>query len=122
MKLNTIVKFIIAKDDSGYASDLFGVEPQNDWYDKQYYAEEIQGIIIKNRGNILAQHIFFGDGGIEKRGKIYDISKSGIRDRIKETKQMLDVYGINEKEFIENAELVDFNCFYKIEILNIKIN
>ena len=50
-KKGDLVKFNIVGDDSDYASNCFGVEPQNDWFDIQVYVEEIFGEIVKKKYN-----------------------------------------------------------------------
>ena len=55
LKKGDLVKFNVISDDSDFASNCFGVEPQNDWYDVQVYVEEIFGEIVKK--NII-EHIY----------------------------------------------------------------
>lgn len=116
MKLNQRVKIWRACDDSDYASNCFGAEPQNDWFDIQYYAEQIEAIIIQTKGSLLAQHVYKGMGGKELRGEVYDISKNGIKHRIEEVKERIEYYGIKLEDFFERISSLE--DFYTIEVLN----
>lgn len=114
LAINQRVKIWKATDESSRAVDLYGVEPQNDWFEIQYYPEQIDAIIIWNRGVLLAQHIYLGKNNIECRGNVYDISKNGISRRINEIHNRLDNYGISISRFLEGSDLKDLKDFYKI--------
>lgn len=118
MKINNRVEFWIDKNDSGYASELYGVESQNDWYDIQYYPEKIEGIIIWNKGLLLAQHVFKGKNG-ELRGEVFDISKKGIKNRILSINEKLKQFRISINDFNCDLELEcnDLNYFYDIKVI-----
>jgi hypothetical protein len=118
MKLKDRVKFWIAQNDSDYASNCFGVEPQNDWYDVQYYPEQIEGIIIWNKGLLLAQQVYKGKQGIEMRGKVFDISRNGIKQRIEQVNGMLEHYDMTIQDFFDDTEILNLDCFYDVVSLN----
>ena len=111
MKIDDKVLFWVDSDDSGMASTLFGVDPQNDWYDIQYYPEQKRGIIIENKNTILVQHIYNDDD----RGKVYDISKNGIKRRILGIETHLEIYGISVSDFTDGENSLSF--FYDIQKL-----
>ena len=115
MKIGDRVKIWIAQDDSDYASNCFGVEPQNDWYDVQYYSEQIEAIIIWNKGLILAQQVYKGKQGVEMRGKVFDISRNGINQRIGKIKEMLKHYDMTIQDFFDDENINTLNCFNEIE-------
>lgn len=114
MKINDRVKIWIAQDDSDYASNCFGVEPQNDWFVIQYYAELIEAIIIWNKGLLLAQEVYKGKQGVEMRGRVYDISRNGIKQRIEQINNMLKHYDMTIQEFFDDENSKSLNCFYEI--------
>lgn len=118
MKLKDRVKIWIAQDDSAMASDCFGVEPQNDWFDVQYYPEQIEAIIIWNKGLLLAQQVYKGKQGVEMRGKVFDISRNGIKHRIKGINEKLRNYNITVQEFFDDIEISNLNCFFDVILLN----
>ena len=117
MKIKGRVKIWIAQDDSCLASKCFGVEPQNDWYDIQYYPEQIDAVIIWNRGLLLAQHVYKGNHGVEMRGKVFDISRNGIKQRIKQINNMLEHYNMTIQQFFDDDEITSLDCFYEISII-----
>lgn len=117
MKVGTKINIWIARDDSGYASELFGVEPQNDWYDIQYYPEQIKAIVIWNKGLLLAQETYISNG-LEFRGQVFDISRNGIRKRIEEITNTLNNYGKTLEYFLEDVDEKTLDFFFKIQILN----
>jgi hypothetical protein len=114
MKINDRVKFMISQDDSDYATNCFGVEPQNNWFDVQFYAEEIEGIIIWNKGLLLAQQVYKGRQGIEMRGKVFDVSRNGINKRLDEIKTQIEKYNIKERNFLGDDEELTLNSFFEI--------
>ena len=118
MKINDRVKIWIAQNDSDYASNCFGVEPQNDWFDIQYYPELIEAIIIWNKGLLLAQEVYKGKQGVEMRGRVFDISRKGIKQRIENINCMLEHYDMSIQDFFDDENIKSLNCFYEI----IKIN
>ncbi|MFH1641736.1 MAG: hypothetical protein ABIC04_02440 [Nanoarchaeota archaeon] len=118
MNCNQRVKFWIAQDDSGYASECFGVEEQNDWYDIQYYPEQIEGIIIWDKGLLLAQQTYKGKQGVKMRGKVFDITRNGIKKRIEHIHQMLENYDMSIKDFLDGTENTSIECFYDVVSLN----
>ena len=118
MKSGQKVKFWIAQDDSDYASNCFGAEPENDWYDIQYYPEQIEGIIIWNKGLLLAQQIYKGKQGIEMCGKVFDISRNGIKQRIEYINQNLENYNMPIQDFLDGTENTSLECFFDIVFLN----
>lgn len=118
MKLKDRVKIWIVQDDSVMASDCFGVEPQNDWFDVQYYPEQIEAIIIWNKGLLLAQQVYKGKQGVEMRGKVFDISRNGIKQRIEEIKGMLEHYNMTIQEFFDDEEISNLDCFFDVVSLN----
>lgn len=116
MKVGQKIIFWVATDDSCRASECFGVEPQNDWFDIQYYPEQINGIIIWNKGLLLAQQFYKGKEGVEMRGKVFDISRNGIKVRIESIKSMLERYDMTDGDFFDNDEL-SFDSFFEIKVL-----
>lgn len=118
MKLKDRVKIWIAQNDSDYASNCFGVEPQNDWYDVQYYPEQIEAIIIWNKGLLLAQQVYKGKQGVEMRGKVFDISRNGIKQRIEQINGMLEHYNMTIIEFFDDEEISNLDCFFDVVSLN----
>ena len=118
MKLNDRVKIWIAQNDSDMASSCFGVEPQNDWYDIQYYPEQIEAIIIWNKGLILAQRVYKDKQGVEMRGEVFDISRNGIKKRLEQINLMLNYYNITIQNFLDDVEISNIDCFFEIVSLN----
>lgn len=51
-KVGDLVEFNIVSDDSDYASNLFGVEDENDWFYVSVYTSVLYGEIIKNKVTI----------------------------------------------------------------------
>lgn len=118
MKLNDRVKIWIAQDDSAMASDCFGVEPQNDWFDIQYYPYQIEAIIIWNKGLLLAQEVYKGKQGVEMRGDVFDISRNGIKKRIEQIKEKLECYDMTIQEFLAGEEMSNLDFFFDVVSLN----
>lgn len=116
MKIGDRVLIWIDQDDSDYASNCFGVEAQNDWFVIQYYPELIEAIIIWNKGLLLAQKVYKGKHGDEMRGKVYDISKNGIKNRIQKIEYMLSHYDLTIEEFFDDESITNLDCFYNIEL------
>ena len=114
MKIGQRVKFWIAQDDSDFASNCFGVEPQNDWFDVQFYPEQIEGIIIWNKGLLLAQHVFKGKYDVEMRGKVFDISRNGINQRVEQINHKLEYYNLTVKDFFDDGKTLNLNCFFNV--------
>lgn len=105
MKINQRIKFWIDTDESSYASECYLVEPQNDWFEVQYYPEQKEGIIIWNKGVLLAQEIYNGLNGVEMRGNVYEISKKAINERIIRIKDKLIWYNISLIDFFQKVKL-----------------
>lgn len=118
MKINDRVRIWIDQNDSCFASDCFGVEPQNDWFDVQYYPEQIEAIIIWNKGLLLAQKVYKGKQGVEMRGRVYDISRNGIKQRIEQINSMLKKYNMTTQEFFDDEKISNLDCFFDIVILS----
>lgn len=118
MKLKDRVKIWIAQNDSAMASDCFGVESQNDWFDIQYYPQQIEAIIIWNKGLLLAQQVYKGKQGVEMRGQVFDISRNGIKQRIEQIKGMLDYYNMTIQDFFDDEEISNLDCFFDVVSLN----
>ena len=95
LKKGDLVKFNVISDDSDFASNCFGVEPQNDWYDVQVYVEEIFGEIVKK--NII-EHIYT------------DGTRSGVFYKI--------VNGVIKSEYdkLINKKKIGFNIPLKLAI------
>lgn len=115
MKLKDRVKIWIAQDDSDFASNCFGVDPQNDWFDVQYYPEQIEAIIIWNKGLLLAQQVYKGKQDV---GKVFDISRNGIKQRIKQINSMLEHYNMTIQEFFDDEKISNLDCFFDVVSLN----
>lgn len=119
------VKIWISTDESGRASYRYDIEPQLDWHVTEFYPEQIECEIIWQKALLLAQHVYTGyksnpEGEIilqECRGKVYDISRNGINQRIEYTVAMLEHYGLNIDEWCQEAEMDSLEEFYKIELI-----
>lgn len=114
MKLNDKVKIWVDQDDSQYASKCYGVEAQNDWFDIQYYPEQIEAIVIWNKGVLLAQQVYKGNLGIEMRGRVFNISKDGIKERIENIKFKLKQYDLTIADFWDDEEKDSLECFFEV--------
>ena len=114
MKVNDRVKIWVAQNDSAMASSCFGVDPQNDWYDIQYYPEQIDAVIIWNKGLILAQHVYNGKQGVEMRGGVFDISKNGIKKRIDKINKTLSNYNMTIQNFWDDEKILNLDCFFDV--------
>lgn len=121
MRVNDIIKFWVDTDDSDYASNCHGADQMNDWLSVQYYPEQIKGIIIwKSKNIILAQKLYKSRGSdIEQRGEVYNISKKGIANRIKNVKKKISFYRISKDDFFQPdyGNESDYNIFYKVELM-----
>ena len=117
-KLGQVVKFYKAQDDSAQASDCFGFDPScgNDWFSVQYYPEQVYGVITKIRGTILAQMFFLNRDGERQFCDSYDLSKTGIEQRVLEIQGMLEQYNLTEKDFFEDCGF-GFEVFAQVEIV-----
>jgi hypothetical protein len=118
MKINQKVRFWIAQNDSCMASDCFGAAPEYDWFAVSYYPDKIEGVVIWNKGVLLAQHIYKGKDGVEKRGGVYDISRNGINKRICKIKEQLKGMEMSEDDFFDSMDVDNFDYFYEIDIKN----
>ena len=101
MKINDRVKIWVAKNN-------------NDWFEVQYYAEQIEVIIIWNKGLLLAQQIYTNKQGAQMRGKVFDISRNGIKQRIKQITYTLKYYDKTIEEFFDDEKKSNLDCFFDI--------
>ena len=113
MKVNQRIKFWVAQDDSGDATNLFGVESHCNWFDVQYYPEQISAVVIWTKGLLLAQQVYKHKDGHEARGGVFDISKKGIRERIDEVINQLRVYDKSIDSFLEGVEYKTLDFFFE---------
>lgn len=108
-KKGDLVKFNIILDDSGYASDRFDVEPQNDWLAVEVYVEECFGEIVKK--NVI-EHIY-NDG--TRSGKFYKIVNGRIPTEVDELLRKKVEYGLSLSYIFDGSGLRTLKDFIKIE-------
>lgn len=116
IKIGQIIKFYIPQNDTCMASECYGFNPgeYSDWLEVQYYPEQVQGVITKIKGTILAHRFLINRNGERQFFGFYDLSKNGINQRIEEIKHTLDCYGLSEEDFFEDIS-ERFDLFGVIE-------
>ena len=110
-RIGDLVKFNIISDDSDYASNCFGVEPQNDWFVIQVYVEEVFGEIVKK--NTI--EIIHTDG--KRSGKFYKIVNGIVKSEVDKLLIKKSQYNLKLYEIFEGSDLKTMKDFNKIELL-----
>ena len=52
------------------------------------------------------------------RGKVFDISRNGIKQRIEQINGMLEHYNMTIQEFFDDEEITNLDCFFDVVSLN----
>ena len=107
-RIGELVKFNVISDDSDYASNCFGVEAQNDWFDIQVYTEELFGEIVK-RNTI---EIIYTDG--KRSGKFFKIKNGIIEKELNKLLQKKSEYNISLSQIFDGSDLKTIKDFKKI--------
>ena len=103
-----LVKFNVISDDSDYASNCFGVESQNDWFDIQVYPEEVFGEIVK-RNTI---EIIYTNG--KRSGKFFKIKNGIVENEVNKLLQKKSEYDISLSRIFDGSDLKTIKDFKKI--------
>ena len=110
-RIGDLVRFNTISDDSDYASNCFGVESQNDWFDIQVYTEEIFGEIVKK--NII--EVIYTDG--RRSGKFYKIINGIVKSEVDKLLLKKQQYGLKLSYIFEGSNLKTMRDFKNIELL-----
>lgn len=110
-RIGDLVRVNTISDDSDYASNCFGVEPQNDWFDVQVYVEEALGEIVKK--NTI--EIIYTDG--RRSGIFYKIVNGIIKSEVDKLLIKKNQYSLKLSEIFEGSELKTMKDFKNIELL-----
>lgn len=110
-RIGNLVKFNTVSDDSDYASNCFGVEPQNDWFDVQVYVNECFGEIVKK--NVI--ELIYTDG--RRSGIYYKIENGIIKSEIIKLLLKKQRYRIKLSDIFEGSNLRTMKDFETIEII-----
>lgn len=105
--IGDLVKFNIVTDDSGWATDKFGVEPQLDGWVTEIYTEELFGEIVR-RNTIEVIH---SEG--KRYGKFYRIQNDIIQSESTKLRSIRDT-GMPLQDIFEGSELKTFKDFQNI--------
>jgi hypothetical protein len=110
-RIGDLVRFNTISDDSDYASNCFGVEPQNDWFDVQVYVEQAFGEIVKK--NTI--EIIYRDG--RRSGKFYKIVNGIIKSEVDKLLIKKNQYNIKLSDIFGGGDLNTVKDFKNIELL-----
>ena len=110
-RIGNLVKFNTVSDDSDYASNCFGVEPQNDWFDVQVYTVEVFGEVVQ-RNTI---QIIYPDGS--RSGKLYRIVNGIVESEVEKLFVKKKQYGMKLSDIFEGSNLRTMKDFETIEII-----
>lgn len=117
MEKGLLVSFNVICDDSDWASNCFGVEAENDWFDVQFYAENLFGEIVKK--NTIERIDKEGN----KTGIFYKITDGVIKSEINKLLYGKSKYDLKLLDIFEGSGLKTFNDFKEIKVINyIKLN
>jgi len=111
MKIGTLVSFNVVTDDSDYASNCFGVESENDWFDIQVYVETTFGEFIKT--NTI--EIIYHDG--RRSNRFFKVVKGVIKKEIDNFYSKKYQYGLSNYQILESSEIKTLAEFKKIKII-----
>ena len=111
-KKGDLVKFNVISDDSDFASNCFGVEPQNDWFDIQVYVEEIFGEIVKKN---TIEHIYTNG---TRSGVFYRIVNGVIKSEYDKLINKKEQYKLKLSDVFEGSGLRTINDFKEIKKIN----
>jgi len=110
-RIGELVEFNIISDDSDYASNCFGIEAQNDWFDVQVYSENVFGEIVKT--NTI--EIIYSDG--KRSGRLFKIKKGIIESEVNKLYQKKYQYDLKLKDIFDGSNFNSVKSFKEIKIL-----
>ncbi len=113
MKKGDLVSFNVVCDDSDYASNCFGVEAQNDWFDIQVYTDTVFGEIIKSN---TIQVIRNTDG--LKMDIFFKIKNGIINNEVNSLLDKKQIYDLNLCDIFEGSNLKTLKDFKEIKKIN----
>ncbi|MEG0848458.1 MAG: hypothetical protein RSE50_00745 [Myroides sp.] len=114
-RIGDLVKFNIITDDSGWATDKFGVEPQLNGWVTEIYTEELFGEIV--RRNTIE---FINSG--KRSGKFYRIENGIIQSESEKLRNIRNMIDIPLDDIFEGSELKtvkDFQTITKVPFLEL---
>ncbi|MDV3661640.1 hypothetical protein CMU70_14390 [Elizabethkingia anophelis] len=109
-RIGDLVKFNIVTDDSGWATDKFGVEPQLNGWVTEIYTEELFGEIV--RRNTI--EVINTDG--KRSGRFYRMQYNKILSESKKLRSIRDT-GVTLDEIFEDSGLKTVKDFETITII-----
>lgn len=112
MRKGDLVQFNVVCDDSDYASNCFGVEPQNDWFDVQVYVETLFGEIVKTN---TIEHIR-KDG--TRTGVFYKIKNGIIESQQRLLLEKKYKYDLKLYEIFEGSDINTLFKFSQIKVID----
>ncbi|NML70048.1 hypothetical protein HHL23_09565 [Chryseobacterium sp. RP-3-3] len=113
--IGDLVKFNIVTDDSGWATDKFGVEPQLDGWVTEVYTEELFGEIVRRNTIEVIQ----SNGN--RSGRFYKIQNGIIHTESTELRNIRDT-GMSLQDIFEGSELKtvkDFQTITKVHLIEL---
>lgn len=111
MKKGDLVSFNVICDDSDWASNCFGVEPQNDWFDIQVYVENLYGEIVKS--NTIEQ--IRSDG--TKTGRYFKVRNGIIESELNSLMGAKSKHGLSINQIFEGSGLKTIRKFTEIKVI-----
>jgi hypothetical protein len=103
-----LVRFHAICDESGYATELYGVEPQNNFFDVLVSIETLYGEFIrKNLIEVIGNHG-------KRTGKFYKIKNGIIESEHLRLLKIKDKYQLKLKEIFSESDIKTMNEFLKI--------
>jgi hypothetical protein len=114
--IGDLVKFNIVTDDSGWATDKFGVEPQLDKWIVEIYTEEIFGEIV--RRNTI--EVIYDNG--KRSGKFYRIQNGIIQTESSKLRNIRNMIDIPLEDIFEDSNLKtvkDFQTITKVPLIEL---
>lgn len=106
--IGNLVKFNIINDDSGWATDKFGVEPQLNGWVTEIYTEELFGEIV-GRNKI---EVIYSNG--KRSGRFYKIQNNIIQSEFKKLRNIRNMIDIPLEDIFEGSELKTVKDFQTI--------
>ena len=110
-KIGDLVKFNIVTDDSGWATDKFGVEPQlNGWHIEVYTEEKFGEIVKRNTIEVINKNG-------QRSGRFYKIQDGKVMSEIL---NLIDIKAVNSmklSEIFDGSTLRTMKDFERITVV-----
>lgn len=113
--IGNLVKFNIVNDDSGWATDKFGVEPQLNGWVTEIYTEELFGEIV--RRNTI--EVIYNSG--KRSGRLFKIQNDIIETESTKLRNIRNT-GMSLGEIFEGSDLKtvkDFQTITKVSLIEL---